>query len=160
MAFDEGTIADTFATPNILRDPKSLEAKERAKWEAQHSEWGPGRRPYVKRDYPMMIHLAGRPETGLGKATIIDTVIITHDGEYEPYRSRGFRPTPLEALEAWQAQETEYAELAAGRNWDVAHGRHSERAQREIAAAEAVAVDHLPSVPVTPIKPRAQKDKE
>ncbi len=94
----------------------------------------------------------------LGAAIIVEHQEVESEREAEQYRSLGFRPTPLEALDVWDAQQREFAELAAERSWQVAHGQHSERAQTEIAHAEAVAVDHLPSMPVTPIvkrQPRA-----
>lgn len=147
---------DTFTSPNILRDPKSPEARERTKYEATYTEFGPGQRPYVFKPYPMMLHKAGRPSGGMGAAVIIETQEVGSEREADSYRSQGFRPTPLEAIDAWDRQQFEFAELAAGRNYDVAHGKHSERAQTEIAQAEAEATDHLPSMPVTPIKPRAK----
>lgn len=147
-------ITETFTTQNILRDPKSPEAQERRQWEAQYTEFGPGGRPYVHREYPMMLHKAGRPSGGMGGPVIVETREVESAAQREQYRSQGFRATPLEALEVWEAQQKEFAELAAERNWEVKHGRHSEKAQAEVAAAEAAAVDHLPSVPVTPIKPR------
>lgn len=140
----------------ILRDPDSNEAKERVKWEAQHTAFGPAQRPYVRRDYPMMLHRADRPSGGMGAAIIVEHQEVGSEREAEVYRSRGFRPTPLEALDVWDKQQHEFAELAAARNYDVAHGHHNERAQSEIAQAEAAAVDHLPSMPITPIKPRAK----
>jgi hypothetical protein len=143
----------------ILIDPDSAEAKERVKWEAQYTQYGPGARPYIKRDYPMLLHKAGRPPGGLGAAEIVEMQEVGSEGEAAVYRSRGFRPTPLEAIEHWEAEQTEFATLAAERNWQVQHGRHSEKAQQEIARHEAAAVDHLPSVPVTPIKPHSRESK-
>ncbi len=145
-----------FTDQNILRDPKSPEARLRSQYEAQYTSFGPGQRPYVFRPFPMMLHLAGRPSGGIGAAVILETQEVGSEREMDAYRSRGFRPTPLEAIEAWEAQQFEFAELAAARNYDVAHGKHSEKAQGEIAVAEAKTTDHLPSMPVTPIKPRAK----
>lgn len=150
-------VSETFTSQNILRDPKSPEAQERRKFEAQYSEFGPPGRPYVKRDYPMMLHKAGRPSGGMGGPIIVEHQEVGSEREADAYRSQGFRPTPLEALEVWESQQFEYAELAAERNHDVlVRNRHSEAAQREISVAESQAVDHLPSVPTTPIKPRAK----
>lgn len=139
----------------ILRDPDSREAVERTKWEAHYTAFGPGQRPYVKRDYPMMLHKAGRPSGGIGAAIIVEHQEVGSEREADEYRSRGFRPTPLEALDLWDRQQHEVAELAAELNWE-AKNRHSERARAEIETAQAGAVDHLASVPVTPIKPRAR----
>lgn len=141
---------------SVLRDPKSVESQLVTEWEAQWSEHGPGRRPYQFQPYPMMLHLAGRPASGLGKATIIDTQQVGSENEANLYRSQGYRNTPLEAIEMWDKQQFEFAELAAERNWQMAHGRVGEKAQAEVVRAEANAVDHLPDVPVTPIKPRGK----
>ena len=150
----QSTVPVTFTSDNILRDPKSAEAQERVKFEAQYSVFGPGQRPYVKRDYPMMLHRAGRPAGGMGAPIIVEHQEVGSERERDSYASQGFRATPNEAIEAWEAVQFEFAELAANRNYDVAHGKHSEAAQREIAVAEANTADHLPSMPVTPIKPR------
>jgi hypothetical protein len=139
----------------ILRDPDSRESKERVKWEAQHTAFGPGQRPYVKHDYPMMLHKAGRPSGGMGGPVIIEHQEVGSERERDSYHSQGFRATPLEALAVWDAQDKEFAGLAAELNYD-AKNKHGELARAEIAAAQAAAPDHLPSMPVTPIKPRAQ----
>lgn len=136
----------------VLHSPESAFAQERVKWEAQHTEMGPGQRPYLKREYPMMLHLAGRPANGLGAAEIIETVEVGSEREADLYRSRGFRPTPLEALDVWNGQQFEIAELAAERNFD--ERRMSARARQEAETANAHAVDHLASVPETPIRRR------
>lgn len=140
---------------NLLHSPQSPESKERVKWEAQHSLYGPGLRPYVKRDYPMMLHQAGRPESGMGPDTIIEQVIIDDEREYELYRSRGFRETPLEALTHFQAEQTEFAKLAA--NIDYQKRTLSPNAIKEVEAAQDASPHHMPMVPVTPIKPRAKE---
>lgn len=139
----------------ILRDPDSREAKERTKWESNYTAFGPGQRPYVKRDYPMMLHKAGRPSGGMGAAIIVEHQEVGSEREADEYRSRGFRPTPLEALDVWDKEQHEFAALASELNWE-AKNRHGERARAEIEAAQAEATDHLASVPVTPIKPRAR----
>lgn len=153
-------VSDSFASPNILIDPKSAEATERRKWEAQYTPFGPGMRPYQHKDYPMMLHLAGRPAGGMGAAAIVETQEVGSPMEANPYISRGFRQTPLEALEMWECQQLEFANLAANRNWQSVHGRISEKAQVEVARAEARSVDHLPDVPVTPIKRRRRTKAE
>lgn len=139
----------------ILRDPDSREAKERVKFEAQYTAFGPGQRPYVKRDYPMLLHKAGRPSGGMGAAIIVEHQEVGSEQEADVYRSRGFRPTPLEALDVWDSQQKEAATLSAEMNWE-ARNRHSDRARAEIETAQAMTEDHLASMPVTPIKPRAK----
>lgn len=137
----------------ILIAPDSNESKERVKWEAQHTPWGPGLRPYIKREYPMMLHLAGPPEGGLGAIRIIEQVTVESPEASGPYVSRGFRATPLEALEAYEGQQLEFARLAA--NLDYQKRTLSPRATAEVEQAQEAHGDgHLPSVPVTPIAPR------
>jgi hypothetical protein len=140
---------------NLLHSPQSPESKERVKWEAQYSAFGPGLRPYVKREYPMMLHQAGRPESGMGPDTIIEQLIIDDEREYELYRSRGFRETPLEALEAFSAQQLEFAKLAANLEYQKKN-QLSPRAAAEVEAAQDASPHHLPMVPETPIRPRAK----
>lgn len=141
----------------VLYAPDTPYAKERVKWEAQYSEMGPGLKPYVKRDFPMMLHLAGPPAGGLGAPVIIETVIVDSEQEAVFPRSRGFRPTPQEAIDAQTAQQTEFATLAANRNWQEKTGKLSAKAVTEMRVAEDQVGGHLPDVPVTPIKKRGRK---
>ena len=141
---------------NLLHSPQSNESKERVKWEAQYSPFGPPGRPYVKRDYPMMLYLAGRPENGMGPDCILEqeTVDVHESGREEFLRSRGFRETPLDALAAFQGQQLEFAKLAANLEHQKQH--MSPKAAAEIDAAQDASATHLPMVPETPIKPRAK----
>ena len=139
----------------VLHSPDTAFSKESVKWEAQWTPMGPPLRPYQKRLYPMAMFLAGRPPGGLGPDTILETCEVGSEAEETFPRSRGFRPTPLEALAAFAAQQLEYATLAAERNYDVKK-KLSRRAAAEVATAEARAVDHLPSVPETPVRRRAR----
>ncbi len=146
--------------PAIVHSPAAPESRERCKWEAQNSIYGHAKRPYVKRDYPMMLHLAGRPKDEMGNDkmgpdTIIEQVEVEGPGGQEDHlRSRGFRETPLEALAAFKAQQKEFAELAA--NLDYQKTRMSPKAAADIDAAQDAHAGHLPSVPETPIRPRAK----
>lgn len=138
----------------VLHSPESAFAKESVKWEAQHSSMGPGLRPYVRRDYPMMLHKAGRVgQGGSGEPVIVETEIIESESKYDYYRGIGFRETPLEALQAVEDQEREYATLAAERQYEVKN-KLSGKAIAEVTEAEAVALGHLPSIPVRPIAPK------
>lgn len=143
----------------VLHSPENAESKERVKWEAQMSAFGPGLRPYEYRPYPMMMHLAGPPSGGMGAITIVDCVTVGSDMEAAVYHQRGFRPTPLEALDAYEAQQLEFAKLAAEQNHDVKH-KLSAKAGAEVLAAQNAYPGHLPSVPETPIKKnRGRKPK-
>lgn len=139
-------------------NPREPYSQEMVKWEAQNSEYGPAQRPYVYREYPSMMFLAGPPSGGMGAITIIEQVEVGGDNEADHYRQRGFRQKPLDAIDAYEAQQLEFARLAAEQNYDVKN-RLSEKAGEEVRAAQAATSGHLPSVPVTGIKTRA-KDKE
>lgn len=142
----------------VLHSPDNAFSKESVKWEAQTSAMGPGLRPYVKRDYPMMLHLAGPPKGGLGAPEIIETIEVGSEREASAHESRGFKPTPLEALAHYDAQLTEFATLAAERNSEVR--RASERAKAEVEQAEAAAgAQHLPTIQETPIRRRIAKEE-
>ncbi len=145
----------TAADANILHSPSTNEAKERVRWEAQYTPFGPGLRPYIKREYPMMLHLAGPPESGLGAITIIDQITVDSDHEAEAPYARGFRDTPLDAILAYEAQQLEFAKLAANLDYQKKN-ELSPRAAAEVDAAQDAHPTHLPMVPVTPIRPKAK----
>lgn len=147
------------ADANVLHSPSSAYAKERVKWEAHYSNLGAPGRPYIKRDFPMVVYLGGRPESGLGADTVIAYETVGSDREFEQWRQRGYRETPLEAIAVYQAQELEYAKLNANLEYQKHHGL-TEKAIAEVDAAQNAVTGHLPSVPVTPIKPRATKGSE
>lgn len=136
---------------SVIISQDTNHSKEMCKFEAQWTPYGPPGRPYVKREYPMMLHLAGEPKGKLGAITIVDTVIVESAREAEFHESRGFRDTPLEALEAYEAQQLEFAKLAAEQNYEVKN-KLSPRAGAEVLAAQDAVAGHLPSVPVTPIR--------
>lgn len=138
---------------SVLHSPESAESQERVKWEAQRSQYGEPLRPYVYRDYPLMMHLAGPPAGGVGAITIIDTVVVGGTTEEDTHRQRGFRRTPDEAVKFYDDQQTEFMTLSAERAYDVKY-KLGERAVAEVIKAENAHPGHLPSMPVTPIKPR------
>lgn len=145
------------ADDNVMHSPSSNYAKERVKWEAHHTNLGAPQRPYVKREYPMMIFLGGRPDGGLGADTVIAYETIGSEREYEHWRQRGYRPSPNEAIEAYKAQELEYAQLNANLEHQKKHTL-SERAAAEVTAAQDAVTGHLPMVPETPIVRRQPKE--
>lgn len=138
----------------VIHSPDSAFAKESVKWEAQYTPMGPPGRPFQHHQYPMMMHKAGRPAGGLGAPIITDTCIVTSDSEATAAEHKGFAETPLKAVEGWHASQTEIATLAAERNFH--ERRMSPAAQAEADAATAEAVDHLPSVPETPVRRRGR----
>lgn len=139
----------------ILHSPDSNESKERVKWEAQYSPFGPGLRPYVKRPFPMMIHLAGPPPGGMGPVTIIEQMEVGSEQEMEFPYARGFRETPLDAILAYEAQQLEFAKLAANLEYQKKN-QLSVKAAAEVEAAQDASPTHLPMVPETPVKPRVK----
>jgi hypothetical protein len=135
----------------VVHAPDSAFAKAMVQWEARDGVLGPAGRPYVKREYPMMLHKAAPlPAGGLD---ITETQIVYVERERTKYEAMGFRATPLEALAVLDQTQTEHATLAAERNFEVR--RMSAKAQAEVAAAEeAAGAVHLPTIPETPIGPR------
>ena len=141
----------------IYFPPETEYAKERVKWEAQGTTMGDAGRPYVKREYPMMLHLAGAyPAGGVG---ILDTVIVESEQQRTARERNGWRATPLEALDAFSAQQLEFAKLSAEREYDKRHGMSPKaRAEAEQHEDDAGA-RHLPTIPETPIRRRGRPVK-
>jgi hypothetical protein len=132
---------------SVVHVPDSAWAKEATKWEAQGSTMGPGLRPYVKRDWPSWVYRAGQlPKGGID---IVDSQAID-EHQYDGFRANGYRLEPLEAIDAFKAQQLEFAKLAAERTWETKH-RLSPHAVEEVQAAEeAAGAQHLPTMPETP----------
>jgi hypothetical protein len=142
---------------SVIYAPDSAYAKEMVKHEAQYSPFGPGERPYEFRPYPMMLHKAGRPAGGMGPDEIIETKIVESDDAEALARGQGFRPTPLQALEAFTKDQFDIAELAA--NGAFHERRMSPNAQAEAYAAREEAGVHIAEIPALPIKRRRAKGK-
>lgn len=155
MALVEPIANSELANSNVMRSPSEPYSKERAKFEATHTDVGPGKRPYVFRPYPAMFYLAGKPE-GVSKVTIMETLEVESREAEDFPRSRGFRPTPLEALQHYDDEQTEFMKLAGNLNYQVKNTL-SEKAGAEVLAAMDQHSGHLPSVPVTPIAPRKKE---
>src|SRR5437773_5830210 len=126
----------------VIHSPESNYAKELVKWEAQVTSAGPGLRPYLKREYPQMLYRAARLDDGA--FGIAETHLVESDLEASNYFSRGFHPTPLEALDGLKAQELEIAKLAANRNFQ--ERRMSDKARAQSPAVEAEPSHHLACV--------------
>jgi hypothetical protein len=145
------------ADDNVIHPQSSNYARERVKWEANYTRLGPPGRPYVKRDFPMVVYLGGRPEGGLGADTVIAYETVGSEREFEQWRQRGYRETPNEALAAFAAQELEFAKLNANLEHQKRHGL-SEGAVAEVEAAQNAVTGHLPMVPETPIVRRQPRE--
>ena len=136
----------------VMHAPESAHSKEMAKWEAQYTQAGPPGRLYEYRPYPATLFKAGRLSHGpLG---IVDTVVVEDRDQAQRHRSRGYYAEPLEAIQAKEAEQVEFARLAAERNYDVKF-KLSPQAAAEVAAAEDThGSEHLPMIPETPIQRR------
>lgn len=126
-------------------------AKEIRKWEAGYTQYGPPGRPFVHRDYPMMLYRASRPAAGG------DAVFVHQEAEDETRRASleqlGFvAGGPAAALEALERQEFAYAELAANRAFS--DRKMSPEAQREADAKDSATIRHQPELPADPLPPR------
>lgn len=137
----------------VLYAPDSPYAQERAKWEAERSEFGDAGRRYVRRDFPMMMHKAGRVTSPGGAPQIDETYVVESDVQRQNMLSRGFRDTPLDALAVLHQGDLDRAELHGNRVFN--DQGMSDRAKAEADRADAASGDHVPAVPVTPIKPKA-----
>lgn len=137
----------------IIHSPESEYAKERVKFEAQNSSMGIAGRPYVYREYPTMMYLAGIPAGAVGAPRIIDSVIAEDEEDANRLASRGWGKKPSEALELYASQKLEEAKLAAELEHEVVH-KLTDRAVAEVRAAQAEHDGHMPSVPETPIRRR------
>ncbi len=138
---------------SVLYPPDTPYAQEMVKWEAQGSTMGPGLRPYQFRPLPAWMFKAGRPANGLGKDVITDERLCESESEESTAWHLGFRPTPTEALDLLESERVEIAKLAANLDYEKKN-KLSPRAVAEVDAAQQAHPGHLPTVPVTPIKPR------
>ena len=158
MTDPEAAIAQGFASDNVLHAPSSNYSKERVKHESHYTVFGAPQRPYTKRDWPSYIFRAGPPDGGMGAIGIADAIEVASEREADSYRGAGYRLTPGEAIEAYEAQQLEFATLAANLEYQKKHTL-SPAAAAEVERAQDAHAGHLPMVPVTPIAPR-RKDKE
>lgn len=137
--------------------PQSTEyAKEMAKWQAYPSQWSStAGRPYQYRDYPKVLYTFTHQS---GKGIVRDEMTTVNDDTEEAIaRGKGF-VMASEAVDVMQRRQAEFGALAAERNFEVAHGRISERAASEVRAAEdAHGSTHMPVMPETPLPPKRTK---
>jgi len=143
--------------PSIVIPQNSEYAKEMRRHEAQFTQHGPPGRPYVYQDFPKMFYKAVRAVKG---GITFDQFTVQNDDEVRNMQSRGFSVTQALAIEALEREQAEHGALAAERNFEIQHGRISERAAAEVRVAEAEhGARHLPSVPETPVKRRGRPKK-
>lgn len=125
-------------------------AKERVKWEAQHTELGPPGRPFVYHEYPKRLYRAGR--NGSGVPQIVEALTAESPEAERNLLSRGFHAGQDVALEALHASDREIATLSAERAYT--DRRMSAQAQAEAAAADDATAHHVPSIPERHRPPR------
>ena len=140
----------------ILWSPDSDYAKERRKWEAQHTQFGAPGRPFVYAEYPLMLYRAKRRPEG-GKDPILEHVTVEDDQQERNMQSRGWVRGPDNAIKALEETERGLAQAAAERAYQ--DKRLSERAQAEAAAVDEATISHLGEIPHVPIKRRGRPVK-
>lgn len=120
------------------------------------------RGPRVYKEFPKMMSLAGRSDTG---KIVILREELAHDGDEEAKLAEaGFRFGHDKALEAHQAREQEIATLAANRAYQ--DRTLSEKARAEAEAFEAEQYGHVAEIPEAPVvrrgpgRPRRAADVE
>lgn len=130
-------------------------AREMRKHEAQHTKYGPPGRPYVRQEFPKRLYKAERSDKGV----TFEGFTVNNEDEQRNMQSRGWSLTQAEAQDALIRENTEHGKLAAERNFEIKHGRISERAAEEVRQAEAAHSGHLPEVKEKPIARRGRKPK-
>lgn len=136
----------------VFHNPAGAYATEMRKWEMDHGPYGfPGRPRWQQgpSPYPCRMYLVKRAETG-GGVEVVYSADAGSEAEERNFRSRGYCNGLQEAAEALVEREQAIAQAAAERAF---HEKGmSERAKAEAAAADEATGDHLPEVPVTPIR--------
>lgn len=139
--------------PSIAITQTSEYAKEMRKHEALPTVYGPPGRPYTaKQEFPKRIYKAARRDVGSG--IDFEGLTVNNEDEQRNMQSRGFSLTQQDALDALNRENVEHGTLAAERNFEIKHGRISEKAATEVRAAEGDYSGHLPEVPRTPVRRR------
>ena len=146
----------------LVITPESQLGIELAKWNA----------PKPPTYFPTMLYMAQKRPDGIYSVhEVADGIFGGTTGAAEQFNSRcqkivqteqeralwierGWRPTPQEALERLEAKERSIADAAAHRAYEDRNV--SEKAQAEVAVAEAETPEHVAEVPVKrrPGRPR------
>src|SRR5207245_5004672 len=123
-------------------------AKERRKWESTHTEFGPPGKSFVFSEYPLMLYRAKRRPEG-GKDPILEQFIVEDEQQERNMQSRGWVRGPDNAIKALEQSEHGLAQAAAERAYQ--DRLMSDRAKAEAAAVDETTIQHLGSIPETPI---------
>ena len=133
----------------VVFTQESAYAKEMRRHEAHHSQFGAPGRPYEYREFPKRLYKATRGEKGI----TFDGYTVNDEHEQRNLQSRGYSLSQPDAIVALEREHTEHGKLAAERNFEIAHGRISEKAAAEVRAAEAEhGSTHMPVMPEAPKK--------
>ena len=96
------------------------------------------------------------PDNIKGGIDIVSTAVVNTDRERQQLEHQGFRATPLDAIDALEAEQLEHATLAAEREHEKTH-KLSPKARAEVTAAEDAAGSvHLPTIAETPVRRRGR----
>lgn len=148
---------------SITRTPEDSWTKEMQKWETRPVLLGGtyiqplpreqgGRLNHPYEEYPKMLY---RAESANGGPRICDSLIVKDESEERRELARGWAPTQELALEGVHAQQQEFARLAANRAYNDRW--MSGKAKAEAAAVDETTANHLPAIPVKPIKRRGRQ---
>ena len=141
----------------------SDEGKEYMRWE----------KPYRFEPFPKMLYMARKRPDGVVSVSESNDRLFSVPGQMERAGAaeafnascqktvksedelrvaleQGWRPTPQEALERFDAKERAIGDAAANRAWSERN--MSEAAKAEAAAVDASTEDHVPTIPETPIR--------
>lgn len=139
---------------SIAVNASSPYAQEMRKWEAHHSVFGPPGRPYEKREFPKMLYKGVQGEP-------METFVVNDEAEQRKYEAKGYATTQERALDLLERDQRESGTAAAERNFEIEKGRISERAAKEVRAAEAEhGATHLPEVKAQPVRRKRRTKAE
>lgn len=115
------------------------------------AEGGHGGMPF--HEFPKMLY---RGESADGGPRIAGMLVVRDEAEQGVQLGRGWSLSQAEAVAAVEAQQLEFARLAANR---VHNDRlMSAKALEESQAYDETKVAHVPAIPDTPIKRRVKKE--
>jgi hypothetical protein len=146
------------AHDSIDLGPSTEYAKEMRKWEANHTKYGAPGRPFTYKEFPKRLYKAEWDSDGI---KMVDAQNAGNADEQRNLESRGFHARQEDAIEAVRRVQTEHGRLAAERNYEIQHGRISERAAAEVRAAETEhGARHLPEVKEKPMRRKRRTKAE
>lgn len=141
----------------VVLNPESELAKEMAKWEQT-----PAQRDPIKNRYPWMLYKAQEKQ---GRAVVSDPddsafsqgcqTVVQNEQEHQRAKEQGWFDRPQDALDAWQTQQTAWADEAANVAYHV--NRMGAQAQREYQEAGEATAQHV--VDLQPVKRRRGPNK-